>query len=88
MRVISIEIIVLFLATLTILSQCETATKTIRRHRCQKPKNGQHLCYCGKNKLTFDRLKGEKCVKDKIVRKDNQNRYISSARFRKMTNYF
>ncbi|CAF1500718.1 unnamed protein product, partial [Didymodactylos carnosus] len=34
---------------------------------CQKQKDGQYLCFCGKKKLIYDRLKGQKCINGQIV---------------------
>jgi len=75
MRSISVEIVVLFLGILVIICHAETTTKqtlsakNIRSRRCQKPKNGQHICFCGKNKITYDRLQGEICIKGQVVQK-------------------
>jgi hypothetical protein len=80
MKSVSIEIGFLFFATLTIICHAETTTKqttsvkNIGSRQCQKPKNGQHLCFCGKNKVIFDRLKGERCINEQVVPKGNQKR--------------
>ncbi|CAF3602122.1 unnamed protein product [Rotaria sordida] len=78
MNIISIEIIVLVLAIVTIISHTETTIKrskfsqNIGFRSCQKPKNGQHICFCGKNNVTFDRLKGERCNKGQVIKKESQ----------------
>ncbi|CAF2403163.1 unnamed protein product, partial [Rotaria sp. Silwood2] len=78
MHIISIEIIVLFLPIVTIISYTETTTKqtTLSQNTgfrsCQKPKDGQHLCFCGKNNAMYDRLKGERCIRGKVIKKGNQ----------------
>lgn len=83
MRAISIEIIFFILATVTIISHTETTTKRAVStsntgfRRCQKPKNGQQLCICGKNKMSFDRLKGERCINGQVVRKESQGMYVN-----------
>jgi hypothetical protein len=77
------QIVVFFLVILTIVSHAETkvkqilSAKNVGSRRCEKPKNGQHICFCGKNKVTFDRLKGERCINGKVVQTGNQKRYAS-----------
>ncbi len=83
MKSIAFRIVVLLLVNLTIICQAETTTKpttTAKNQtlsRCQKPNDGQHICFCGKNRVAFDRLKGEKCVKG-IVRINYQRKYVYS----------
>ncbi|CAF0876802.1 unnamed protein product [Rotaria sp. Silwood1] len=78
MNIISIQIIVLLLPIVTIISYTETTTKqtTLPQNTgfrsCQKPKNGQHLCFCGKNNVQYDRLKRERCVKGQVIKKGSQ----------------
>ncbi|CAF1303922.1 unnamed protein product [Adineta steineri] len=73
-------ILILFLGILIIVCQSQTTKKSkvssqnTSSRRCQKPKNGQHICFCGKNKTEFDRLKGEKCVLGKIVQPSAQSK--------------
>jgi hypothetical protein len=79
---ISIEVVVLLLVILTIICDGETTTKqtipakNLGVRRCQKPKNGQHMCFCGKNKVLFDRLKGDRCINGQIVQKGNEKKYM------------
>ncbi|CAF3519838.1 unnamed protein product [Adineta steineri] len=80
MRNIVLGILILFLGILIIVCQSQTTKKSkvsaqnTSSRRCQKPKNGQHICFCGKNKTEFDRLKGEKCVLGKIVQPSAQSK--------------
>jgi hypothetical protein len=77
MKNISIGIVVLLLVILTIICHAQTVpAKKLGSGRCQKPKNGQHLCFCGKNKTLFDRLQGEKCINGQVVQKGNPKRYL------------
>jgi hypothetical protein len=83
MKTVSIRTVVLLFIIVTIKCYAETttkqttSTKNVGLRRCQKPTNGQHICFCGQNKVKFDRLKGEKCINGQVVQKGNQKRYIN-----------
>lgn len=74
MKSISIRNIVLLLTIVTINCYAETTTITAKnlgfRH-CQKQKNGQNICFCGKNKVIFDHLKDERCINGKLIQKSH-----------------
>jgi len=82
MKSISIGVVVFLFLILRIICNAETTTKqtisakNLGFRRCQKPKDGQQKCFCGKNKVLYDRLKGEKCVNGQIVQKGNDKRYM------------
>ncbi|UJR20655.1 hypothetical protein I4U23_023777 [Adineta vaga] len=63
----------LVVAIFAIICQAETTPKSSisvknkSNRRCQKPKDGEHICFCGKNKVKFDRLKGKRCVNGVVV---------------------
>lgn len=38
------------------------------RSNCRKPRDGQQICSCGKNKILYDRLKGYTCYRGEVVR--------------------
>ncbi|CAF1583580.1 unnamed protein product, partial [Adineta ricciae] len=46
---------------------------------CQELPNGVHLCYCGVDRLKYDRLKGESCVDGKIIRDVTDNFFSSQS---------
>ena len=80
MKCTTFGIVILLLGILTIICGADTTIKQATsakkyRRRCQKANNGQHLCFCGPQRVTFDLLKGEKCVNGKVVRKTNEKRY-------------
>ncbi|CAF3816296.1 unnamed protein product, partial [Rotaria magnacalcarata] len=83
MNLVSIEITVLLLFIVTIICHTETTTKrTISApklgfRRCQKQKNGQRLCFCGKTNTVFDRLKGERCINGQVIKKGSQQSDVS-----------
>ncbi|CAF0794597.1 unnamed protein product [Adineta ricciae] len=74
MRSISIGLSLILIFSICVnLCQAETTTKRpvqaknkITR-RCQRPQNGQHICFCGKNKQIYDRMKGEKCFNGTVI---------------------
>lgn len=84
MKSVSFGILVLLFVILAIDCQPNTTVKQILSaknsgfRRCQKPKNGQHLCFCGKNRVVFDRLTGERCINGKVVQQGNQKRFLSN----------
>jgi hypothetical protein len=77
METVSIQFIIHFFGVLTIISHAHTTSdKNTARRGCQSPKNGQELCFCGKDRVMFDRLIGDRCIKGEVVRKYNHKRYI------------
>lgn len=80
MKSVSIGITILLLTILKINCQDNISRKILSPrdlgyYRCQKSKSHVQLCFCGKNKVVFNPLTGNKCVDGQIVRKSNQNRY-------------
>ncbi|CAF3425625.1 unnamed protein product [Rotaria socialis] len=83
MKLVSTELTVLLLFIVTIISHTETTTKRTTSaqklgfRRCQKQKNGQRLCFCGKTNTVFDRLKGERCINGQVIKKISQQSDVS-----------
>ncbi|CAF4661631.1 unnamed protein product, partial [Rotaria sp. Silwood2] len=80
---LSIEIVVLLLAISTITSHTDTtnkrriSAKNVGCRRCQKPNIDQPLCFCGKNNVMFNCLKGDRCINGEVVPRGSQPSNIS-----------
>lgn len=80
MKNIFIGFVVLFLVILKISCQAETTIKSTLsaknpgRPPCHKQKNGQLLCFCGKDKVEFNPFAGQRCRDEKVVQLGNETK--------------
>lgn len=83
MKSLAIGIFALLLTILVIKCQAKRPTRPIISSNnfgsrlCQEPENGQHICFCGDNKLRYNRLNGEKCINGRVISRNRQKRYIN-----------
>ena len=47
--------------------------------RCQRPKDGQQWCVCGKAKTKYDLLRGQICVNGHVTDQPDETKYVCAG---------
>lgn len=70
MKSILVIVVLVIVGQITIDAKQNGAKKNHQSYRCEKKANGRVVCFCGKNRVQFDRLKGERCVNGQVIQRN------------------